>query len=55
MIKMRDRAGGVAQVVEYLPIKCETLSSNSCAPKQNKMRASCRVFKGWLHLGQAKT
>jgi hypothetical protein len=34
---VRHRAGGVAQVVEYLPGKCKTLSSNSGIAKKKEL------------------
>jgi hypothetical protein len=32
----QNRAGGVAQVVEHLPYKCEALSSTTVLPKKKK-------------------
>jgi hypothetical protein len=34
----RERAGGVAQVVEHLPRKCEALSSNPSPAKKKKKK-----------------
>jgi hypothetical protein len=31
----QERAGGMAQVIEYLPSKCEALSLNPVPPKKN--------------------
>jgi hypothetical protein len=33
-----NRAGGVAQVVEQLPSKCEALSTNSSSTKKKKKK-----------------
>jgi hypothetical protein len=42
----RKSAGGVAQVVEHLPSKCEALSSNPILPK--KFFEVYIVIKSWM-------
>jgi hypothetical protein len=38
-----NRAGGMAQVVQHLPGKCEVLSANPNTAKQNKNKQPYRV------------
>jgi hypothetical protein len=40
----QKRAGGVAQVVECLPRKCEVLSLNPSTPKKVKKKKQLFVF-----------
>jgi hypothetical protein len=35
-------AGGVCQVVEHLPSKCDALSSNSSTAKKKKLEITCK-------------
>jgi hypothetical protein len=42
-ISMQSRAGGVVQVVEDLPSKCETLSSNASTKKKNKKKLNSNM------------
>jgi hypothetical protein len=41
----KNSAGGVAQVVEHLPTKCEVLSSNSITSKKEKYKKE--PFPNW--------
>jgi hypothetical protein len=43
-IPTQKKAGGVGQVVEHLPSKCETLSSNSSNCQKEKNVAQCNYY-----------
>jgi hypothetical protein len=56
----RNRAGGVAEVVEHLPSKCEALNSNPSTAKNkqtNKQKPTMRCHftsLGWLYSERQK-
>jgi hypothetical protein len=53
----KNRAGGVAQVVECLPSKCETLNSNTTIPlpqRNEGQEGKIGLFQGWVPVGRGE-
>jgi hypothetical protein len=50
----QTRAGGVVQVVEYLPSKCEALNSNPSTAKKKKKKERKKAQNGQVRSLQKK-